>query len=130
MNANVPTRTSQSSPLTRPTSSARRRAPPAAPARPGPPGRACSSRPSWSRSGEEVGEEAVCARDARGELAEEDQAGVDPAPLAVAGDERRAVERRLPRIGGAEERLVALVPLRREVDAALLDPAFEVGRTD
>src|SRR5689334_14276673 len=76
--------------------------------------------------GQEVDEQTIRARDAGGELAEEDQAGVHEAALAVTGDQRRAEERLLVRVARREERLVARIPLAREVDAALLHPAVEV----
>src|ERR1043165_5257378 len=45
--------------------------------------------------GEQVGEQPVGAGDAGGQLAEEHEAGVDVAALAVARDEQRSEERRV-----------------------------------
>src|SRR5690606_31550284 len=88
------------------------------------------TRAGSSSAVDQVREQPVGAGHAGGQLTEEREPRVDEAPLAVLRDDERAVERTFARIGEPQDRRVALVPLRREVDAALLDPAREVGRRD
>src|ERR1041385_855396 len=77
--------------------------------------------------GEQGGEQAVGAGDSGRQLAEEHQAGIDVAALAVARDEQAAVEWVLAGVGESQDRRVARVPPGAAVDAALLDPAGGVG---
>src|SRR6187200_1703801 len=76
---------------------------------------------------EQVREQAVRSRHARRELAEEADAGVDEAPLAVVAGDQAAVEGRFARIVPGDEARVLGVDLAGEVETALLHPAGEVG---
>src|SRR5262245_24290659 len=144
MKASVPTRTIQSSALMTPTNSGPRRTAPAPPAPQRATGRGCArSReaaaalhpragarrdPPTRVSGDQVGEEAIGAGDTGRELPKEREAGVDIAALPVARHQHSAEQRILARVGGAEDRLVAIVPRLAVVEAALLHPAVEVRR--
>src|SRR5258708_32282472 len=79
---------------------------------------------------EQVREESVRARDAGGELPEEAEARVDEAPLAVVARDQAAVQGLLARIVPRDQGRVLGIELAGEVEAALLHPAFEVGRAE
>src|SRR5450432_3459022 len=83
-----------------------------------------------SLPGEQVGEEAVGARHAGRELAEEREARVDVTALADAGDEQAALLLGPAGVGHREQRRVLGRPGVREIQAPLLHPAVPVGRAD
>ena len=79
---------------------------------------------------DEVGEEAVGAGDAFGELAVEGEAEVNPGAATGAGDEQAAELGLLAVVVGFEQRGVVGVPGGHEAVTALFDPVVEVGRGD
>ena len=79
---------------------------------------------------QKVREQAVGARHAGRQLAEEGEAGVDVGPLAEPRHQQPAALRRLVGILELEERRVGRLPGGRHVESALLHPALPVGRTD
>src|SRR5678816_3707176 len=119
MNVIVPVRTSQSSPLTRPTASGRRRARSARRGRrrrarkryatiPGPEAGRAAPRAAVSPGGsDEIEEQAVRAGDARGKLAEKREARVHVATLPVLREQQRPLERLFALVRRREDRGVA-----------------------
>src|SRR6266481_489156 len=75
---------------------------------------------------DQIYEQANRARHACGELGEEGVSGVDISALAVVSDEQAAVLRRLAGIVRGEQRLKVVVPLRHEIEAALLHPSIKI----
>src|SRR5437762_4268844 len=78
----------------------------------------------------EIRKEAIRAEHAFGQLSKPGEARVHEIPLAVPRDEQPAAERAFAGIASGEDRSEALVPLVREVEPALLDPAVEIRRRD
>src|SRR6185295_8110857 len=79
---------------------------------------------------DEIREQPIRAGDRFGKLAEPRQAGVDEVALAVSRHQQSARERRLAGVAAGEDGGEARVPLRGEVETALLHPALEIRRGD
>ena len=78
----------------------------------------------WQR--QDVGEEAECSGNARGQLSKEGIADVEKAaPAILAGDESALVGF-LARVGTGEEGMVSFVPLTEKVEAAVTNPAVKI----
>jgi hypothetical protein len=84
----------------------------------------------WVGGAQEIDEEAVGAGNAFGELAEEGETRVDVGAFAVAGVDQAAIQVFFAGIVHGEKRRVAGIEIAPEVQAALLNPVFEVGLGD
>src|SRR6266478_3125045 len=93
----------------------------------GTPRRSSTRRPG---SAKKVDEKTIGARDSFRELAKEGNARVDVQAFAVTSIDESAVQVRLARIVHGEKRRVFGVELRPEIEAAFLDPAFEIALRD
>src|SRR5690348_9237383 len=91
------------------------------------PWRSSTRRPG---SAKKVDEETIRTRDSLRELAEEGNAGVDVQAFSVMSVDESAVEVWLARIVHGEKWRVFGVELRPEIEAAFLEPAFEIALRD
>ena len=79
---------------------------------------------------QQVSEKPIRARNAGRQLTEERQAGVDEAPFAMLGDQQATFQRGLAVVVGGQQRRVLVVPALGEVQPAFLHPTVEVARAD
>src|SRR5438105_8089566 len=81
-------------------------------------------------SAQEIYVESNGAGDAGRKLTKEGVPGIDVCPFAKVSAQQTTFERGFARIVRCQQRLVTVVPLRHEVDTALLHPAIEIARGD